>query len=218
VQSEACADETVWFKFKTSATPGDVQIVIRDILSNGYIAAPQIAVYRYTGADNSCTANPFNGLAKLDENTGVVVLAGVTLDSAKVSIPCARANTWYYVQVDGIDMSLLGFTLPGSSDNFIFNLQVRDLGNFSKRASNDNLVNALPIDSTVTAPGLYVLPAGGTKSRYGHNVCATCENSEDGDYCGTDETGHTASFSAEDETVWFYFTTSDNPGTLQLLQ
>jgi hypothetical protein len=212
VQSEACADETVWFKFKTSATPGDVQIVIRDILSNGYIAAPQIAVYRYTGADNSCTANPFNGLAKLDENTGVVVLAGVTLDSAKVSIPCARANTWYYVQVDGIDMSLLGFTLPGSSDNFIFNLQVRDLGNFSKRASNDNLVNALPIDSTVTAPGLYVLPAGGTKSRYGHNVCATCENNEDGDYCGTDETGHTASFSAEDETVWFYFTTSDNPG------
>ncbi|QQR98040.1 MAG: T9SS type A sorting domain-containing protein [Sphingobacteriales bacterium] len=212
VQSEPCSDETVWFKFRTSATPGDIEVVVRDVLSNGYIAAPQIAVYRYIGADNSCTTDPFNGIAKLDENTGVVVLAGVTVDSAKVSIPCAKPNTWYYVQVDGIDMSLLGFTLPGATDNFLFNLQVRDLGNYSKRASNDNLVNALPMDSTVTAPGLYVLPAGGTKSRYGHNICATCENNESGDYCGTSETGHTAIFSAEDETVWFYFTTSDNPG------
>lgn len=214
VQSEPCADETVWFKFRTSANPGDIEIVVRDVLALSYIAAPSIAVYRYVGTDNSCTANPFSNLAKLDENSGVVVLAGVQIDSAKVSIPCARPNTWYYVQVDGIDMSLLGFTLPGSSDNFAFNLQVRDLGNYSNRAGNDNLANAFPMDSTITAPTAYVLPAGGTKSRKGHNICATCEDGEDGNYCGINETGHTAAFNAEDETVWYYFTTPSKPGKI----
>lgn len=216
VQSEPCADETVWFKFKTSSTPGDVQIVVKDVLSLGYIAAPTMAVYRYVGADNSCTANPFNNLAKLDENSGVVVLAGVTVDSAKVTIPCARPNATYYVQVDGIDMALLGFSLPGSTDNFAFNLQVRDLGNFIGRAPNDNLANALPIDSTIAPPTPYILPAGGSISIKGHNRCATCENSEDGDYCGNDESGHTASFNAEDETVWYYFTTPPNPGKITI--
>lgn len=216
VQSEPCADETVWFKFKTSATPGEIQITVKDILALGYIAAPTIAVYRYVGSDNSCTATPFNNLAELDNNSGVVVLGGVSVDYAKVKIPCARPNTTYYVQVDGIDMSLLGFTLPGSTDNFLFNIEVKDMGAFSGRALNDNLSQAIPIDSTIARPNPYVLPAGGTKSIKGHNRCATCEDGEIGDYCGVNETGHTAPFGAEDETVWYYFTTPPNPGIITI--
>ncbi|HNE85867.1 MAG TPA: T9SS type A sorting domain-containing protein, partial [Chitinophagales bacterium] len=214
VQSEPCADETVWFKFKTSATPGDIEVVVKDVLALGFIAAPQIAIYRYVGNDNSCSVTPFSNLAQLDINTGVVINLGVQVDSAKVTIPCARPNTWYYVQVDGIDMALLGFPLPGSTDNFMFNLQARDLGNYSARAGNDNLANAYPMDSTINAPNPYILPAGGTKSRKGHNICATCEDGEQGDYCGVNETGHTAAFNAEDETVWYYFTTPSKPGKI----
>jgi hypothetical protein len=217
VQSEPCADETVWFKFTTSATPGEIQITVKDVLALGYIAAPTIAVYRYVGATNyACTSTPFNNLAKLDENSGVVVLAGVSIDYAKVKVHCAQPNTTYYVQVDGIDMALLGFALPGSTDNFAFNIEVKDLGVYTGRALNDNLADAIPIDSTIARPGVYNLPAGGTKSIFGHNICATCEDGEIGDYCGVNETGHTAPFSAEDETVWYYFTTPPNPGIITI--
>lgn len=148
---------------------------------------------------------------ELASNMGFATLLGtVTVDSAKVTLPCVSPNTTYYIQVDGGDASLFGITIPTFTDNFYYNLTVRDLGSGTGRPVNDDLANAIPVDNVAPIDGF--LTAGGSLTINGHNRCATCETGEAGDYCGLDATDHTNS--NEDETVWFYFTTPAKPGVI----
>ena len=214
VQSEPCYDETVWHKFTTSATPGRVQVVLKSLLGvGGYNSVPVVTVYKYVPSGNNCSATPFNGLVELASDMGFATLLGmVTIDSAKITLPCVSPNTTYYIQVDGGDADIFGITLPTFTDNFYYDITVRDLGNGTGRPVNDNLVNAIPVDNVAPIDGM--LTSGGMLTINGHNRCATCENGEIGDYCGSNTTDHTAPFGAEDETVWYYFTTPSTPGVI----
>jgi hypothetical protein len=216
VQSEPEYDETVWHKFTTSANPGEVQVVLKSLLGvGGYNSVPSITIYKYVPSGNPCSATPFANIADVASNSGfATVLGAVTIDSAKVTLPCVSPNTTYYVQVDGGDASLFGITLPTFTDNFYYDLTVRDLGAGTGRPVNDMIANAIPADNAAPIDGL--LPAGGTLNVSGHNRCATCEAGENGDFCGTNTTDHTAAFNAEDETVWYYFTTPATPGTISI--
>jgi hypothetical protein len=216
VQNEPCYDETMWHKFTTGPNPGAVEVEITSLIGiGGFFTVPSVAVYKYVPSGSPCSTTPFANLASLDDDIGFATLLGGIIDpTAKVTLPCVSPNTTYYIQVDGADVSLFGFTFPGFTDNYYYNVDVRDLGAGTGRAPNDNLVNALPADNVAPIDGL--LTAGGTLNVAGHNRCATCENGENGDYCGSNTTDHTAAFGAEDETVWYYFTTPATPGTISI--
>ncbi|MBK9329587.1 MAG: T9SS type A sorting domain-containing protein [Sphingobacteriales bacterium] len=216
VQNEPEYDETMWYKFTTGPNPGAVEVEVTSLVGiGGFFTVPSLAVYKYVPSGNNCSTTPFANLASLDDDIGfATLLGGITDFTAKVTLPCVSPNTTYYVQVDGADVSLFGFTFPGFTDNYYYDIDVRDLGSGTGRAPNDNLANAIPVDNIIPIDGM--LPAGGTLTIGGHNRCATCENGEEGDYCGIDQTDHTAAFGAEDETVWYYFTTPSNPGTISI--
>ena len=216
VQNEPCYDETMWHKFTTGPNPGAVEVEITSLVGNGgFFTVPSVAVYKYVPSGNPCASNPFSNLVALDDDLGfATVLGGIIDPTAKVTLPCVSPNTTYYIQVDGADVSLFGFTFPGFTDNYYYNVDVRDLGSGTGRATNDNLSNALPVDNAAPIDGF--LTAGGSLTVNGQNRCATCENGEIGDYCGNNTTDHTAAFGAEDETVWFYFTTPAKPGTISV--
>jgi hypothetical protein len=216
VQNEPEYDETMWHKFTTGPNPGAVQVVLKSLLGvGGFNSVPSVTIYKYVPGGDPCSATPFGNIVDLASNSGFATIAGtVTIDSAKVTLPCVSPNTTYYVQVDGGDASLFGITIPTFTDNFYYDLTVRDLGNGTGRPSNDNLANAIPVDDAAPIDGL--LAAGGSLTIGGHNRCATCENGEVGDYCGSNQTDHTALFGAEDETVWYYFTTPSKPGAISV--
>ncbi|HRG35322.1 MAG TPA: T9SS type A sorting domain-containing protein [Chitinophagales bacterium] len=216
VQNEPCYDETMWHKFTTGPNPGAVEVEITSLIGNGgFFTVPSVAVYKYVPSGNPCSATPFANIVALDDDLGFATLLGGIIDpTAKVTLPCVSPNTTYYIQVDGADVDLFGFTFPGFTDNYYYNVDVRDLGSGTGRASNDNLVNALPVDNVAPLDGQ--LTVGGTLSVNGHNRCATCENGEIGDYCGNNTTDHTALLNAEDETVWYYFTTPNKPGNINI--
>ncbi|MDB5226915.1 MAG: C-terminal target protein [Bacteroidota bacterium] len=195
---QSCYDETVWYYFTTSATPGQVTInmdVVGNAIADFYgnvslfeaLAIP--AVCSFTNLDYMIQSLPFsNGF-----------------HDAQITAPCLKPYTTYYLQCDGWDVGPLG--LVGVNEQGVFNITVNDNGAGFSRATNDNLANALPVQSGTLA-------AGGTLTVSSHNKCATCENNEPGglSFCGTSGTGHTALLNAEDETVWFYFTTPLKPG------
>lgn len=216
VQNEPEYDETVWHKFTTSSNPGTVQVVLKSLLGvGGFNSVPSLTVYKYVPSGNNCSSTPFANLADLASNMGFATILGtVTIDSAKVTLPCVSPNTTYYIQVDGGDASLFGITIPTFTDNFYYDITVRDLGSGTARPINDNLGFALPVDDVVPIDGL--LTAGGTLTVSGHNRCATCEDGEIGDFCGINQSDHTVAFGAEDETVWYYFTTPSKPGVISI--
>lgn len=216
VQNEPEYDETMWHKFTTGPTPGAVEVEVTSLLGiGGFFSVPSLAVYKYVPNGNNCSTTPFANLASLDSDMGfATILGGVTDFTAKVTLPCVSPNTTYYIQVDGADVSLFGFTFPGFTDNYYYNITVKDLGAGTGRAINDNLANALPVDDVAPLDGQ--LTAGGSLTVKGHNRCATCESGEIGDYCGSNTTDHTAAFGAEDETVWYYFTTPNKPGNISV--
>ncbi|HRH58671.1 MAG TPA: hypothetical protein PLS10_13550, partial [Chitinophagales bacterium] len=216
VQNEPCYDETMWHKFTTGPNPGAVEVEVTSLLGvGGFFTVPSLAVYKYVPSGNNCSTTPFANLASLDDDMGfATLLGGITDFTAKVTLPCVSPNTTYYVQVDGADVSLFGFTFPGFTDNYYYNITVKDLGAGTGRAPNDNLANAIPVDNVVPLDGR--LTPGGSLTIGGHNRCATCETGEQGDYCGANTTDHTAAFNAEDETVWYYFVTPATPGTITI--
>ncbi|MEZ5053763.1 MAG: hypothetical protein R2807_03180 [Chitinophagales bacterium] len=216
VQNEPCYDETMWHKFTTGPNPGTVEVEVTSLIGiGGFFTVPSVAVYKYVPSGNPCSTTPFSNIVALDDDMGFATLLGGIIDpTAKVTLNCVSPNTTYYIQVDGGDVSLFGFTFPGFTDNYYYNVDVRDLGSGTGRAPNDNLANAIPADDVAPIDGL--LPAGGSLTVAGHNRCATCENGENGDYCGNSTTDHTAALGAEDETVWYYFTTPATPGTITI--
>ncbi|HUM51009.1 MAG TPA: T9SS type A sorting domain-containing protein [Chitinophagales bacterium] len=219
VQNEPEYDETMWHKFTTSANPGAVQVVLQSLIGiGGFNAVPSITVYKFSPTCSTCSTpcsiSPFSGLGEVASNSGFATLLGtVTIDSAKVTLPCVSPNTTYYIQVDGGDASLFGITVPTFTDNFYYNLTVRDLGVGTGRPINDDLANAIPVDNVAPIDG--ILTAAGSLTINGHNRCATCETGENADYCGLDQTDHTNS--NEDETVWYYFTTPSKPGVITII-
>ena len=209
LQSEPEYDETMWYKFRTSASPGEVKVKIETILATGFASLPSVVVYKGSSADyNPCTSG-FGGLIEVGSDVGTAtLLGGITKQNPEVTLPCVSADWNYFVQVDGVDMALLGFTLPGFlySDNFTYNVKVTDDGSGSSRPTNDNLLDALPVDNAAPINGN--LTAGGSLTIDGFNNCATTEPDEPNvDHITSDHQDRN-----EDETVWYYFTTPAKPG------
>lgn len=115
-------DETVWYHFTTSATPGTVTVSITG--ASGIDA--NIHVYQALTWP-SCS---FADLAEVG-NADDIFSFNTSLD-----IPCIEANTTYYVQVDGFD--LIG-------DYGTFNIQVTDNGLPVPSAPNDTICGAIPL-------------------------------------------------------------------------
>lgn len=217
-QNEPEFDETMWYRFRTSATPGEIKVKLETVLTTGFASLPSLTVYKGSSSSyNPCT-NGFGGLIEVASDMGsATLLGGITKQDAEVTLPCPSANWNYFIQVDGYDMSLLGFTLPGFlySDNFIYNVKVNDNGSGDPRPTNDKVVNAIPVDSIAPLDGM--LTSGGALSIKGHNQCATADDNEprfdnliNAGYNGSSTTDHQSLL--EDETVWYYFITPSNPG------
>lgn len=142
-------DETVWFTFTTSATPGLISVNINNVTGG---LAPTMTVYL---ADNfpSCS---FSDITEIDN--AVAILAGQSLS---LDFPCLQPNTTYYVQVDGLDV--LG-------DDGNFDISVSDNGVPNLFAPNDDICNASNIGN---------VPVGGsTPVLSTYNFCATTESGE----------------------------------------
>lgn len=115
-------DETVWFIFTTSATPGLTTITVNNTV--GIDAG--IHIY---AIDNGPTCN-FSNLIEI-ENADDAFSGNVSVD-----IPCLPPNTSFYVQVDGDDV--LG-------PNGTFDITVSDNGLANGYAPNDSICNATPL-------------------------------------------------------------------------
>lgn len=171
-------DETVWYTFTTSATPGEITVNVTGVTGG---LQTQLTVYR-SDAPPSCD---FNDLTEYDNITA-------TLPDANLSFPleCLEPNTTYYIQLDGLDVI---------GDNGDFNIQVIDNGTPHLFPPNDDICSATVLGT---------VPAGGsTALTPSHNFCATTEPGE------PNVSG--CSYLQDplcDETVWFRFTTSANPG------
>ena len=172
-------DETVWYTFTTSATPGLITVDINSTLDLDawlavYSVIPQV----------SCN---FADLTEVDQNTENPLSLDASLD-----LPCLLPNTTYYVQVDGIDFSILG------DDEGTFIITVTDDGNPNAYAPYDNICSAYDFG---------VVPAAGSPLISTNNFCATEEAGEPNVSGGVVITDN-----SYDETVWFKFTTSATPG------
>lgn len=142
-------DETVWYQFTTSGTPGIVTVNVTGV-SGGLQTS--LTVYQSL-APPSCS---FNDLLEYDYLTALV-------PDANLSFPleCLQPNTTYYIQLDGLDVI---------GDNGDFNIQVVDNGTPHLSAPNDDICNAT---------GLGVVPVNGsTALTPSHNFCATTESNE----------------------------------------
>lgn len=142
-------DETVWFVFTTSATPGLITIDV-DNVSGGL--APTMTLYR---GDNppSCA---FSDITEIDNTTAIIANQSISLSEA-----CLQPNTTYVVQLDGVDV--LG-------DDGFFDITVTDDGNPNTFSPNDDICNATNVGS---------VPVGGsTPVLNTFNFCATTENGE----------------------------------------
>lgn len=215
VQSEPEYDETMWYRFRTSINPGEIKVKLETVISAGFFSAPSLTVYKGQSAGYNPCNSGFGGLIEVASDFGAAAVFGTTKWDAEVTLPCPSANWNYFIQVDGMDASLFGITIPGFDDNFIYNVKVSDDGSGSTRPINDKLADAIPVDSVAPINGM--LAVGGTLAIKGHNLCATAEDNEprvDGGYNGSNTTDHQSGL--EDETVWFYFTTPNKPGIINV--
>jgi|GEM_PF-3240263 len=217
VQSEPEYDETMWYRFRTSATPGEIKARLETIITTGFASVPGLTVYKGSSANyNPCTSG-FSGLIEVASDMGAAAAFGVVKWDAEVTLPCPSPNWNYFIQVDGADASLFGFTIPGFDDNYAYNLYVTDDGSGSSRPSNDKIAQAIPVDDVVPLDGN--LAVGGTLTVKGHNMCATADDNEprfsdiiNAGVNGSNTTDHQSAL--EDETVWFYFITPSKPGII----
>ncbi len=215
VQSEPEYDETMWYRFRTPLNPGEIKVKLETVITGSFLSAPSLTVYKGQSADyNPCSAG-FAGLIEVASDFGAAAFNGITKWDAQVTLPCPSANWYYFIQVDGLDASLWGFTLPFYDDNFVYNVKVTDDGSGSARPVNDRIENALPVDSIAPLDGN--LAVGGTLAIKGNNLCATAEDNEprvDSGYNGSNTTDHRSGF--EDETVWYYFITPNKLGKINV--
>lgn len=141
-------DETVWYTFTTSATPGLTTVEV--INTTGI--NPNIDIYSIANAP-SCNFSDLTRIA-FDDNGG-------NSSTAQVDIECLTPNTTFYVQVDGNDLF---------GDNGTYDIRVRDDGSANAYAVNDSICNA-------TATGV-VPSGGNTPIIASHNFCSGEEPGE----------------------------------------
>jgi Secretion system C-terminal sorting domain len=174
-------DETVWFTFTTNNNPGAITVELFNL--TGII--PAITVYQAAVFPN-CT---FGNLTFIADQTAV------PFSNLSLQIPCLRANTTYFVQVDGVDF-------------------IGDKGAFSIRVTDNGVPQVLPPnDDICNATNLGLIPLGGASALTpGTNICATEQTGEPHVSGLLDRTDP-----LYDETVWYRFTTSGTPGTFNVL-
>ncbi len=170
-------DETVWYIFTTSNTPGAITVDVTNFTG----IDPIITVYDISFAP-SCA---FIDLTEIAQSG---------LFNQSVGIRCARPNTSYYIQIDGVDIT---------GDKGTFDISVTDNGIANLYPANDNICNALnfglmPVFGTVNATNQ-------------HNFCATEET-------GEPNVSGLNNFLDQnyDETVWYSYFTNLTPGDIRI--
>jgi hypothetical protein len=134
---QSCYDETVWFYFNSGANPGQVTINM-DVIGNGISDFyGNISLFEYLGG--SCAS--FSSVDFLLQSSPF----SNGFHDAQITAPCLKPNTIYYLQCDGWDVGPLG--LLGVDEQGAFNVSVSDNGASTARPSNDDLANALPVQS-----------------------------------------------------------------------
>lgn len=118
--STLTCDESVWYTFTTSGSPGTITVAI----SNAVGINAVINVYSVSPT-GSCNFTDLDWIANRDD---------LLSNNVSLSIPCLPGNTQFYVQVDGLD--ILG-------DYGTFDIRVSDNGTFVGAPANDNLCNAI---------------------------------------------------------------------------
>jgi large repetitive protein len=113
-------DETVWYRFTTSANPGEITVAITNAVGINAI----LNVYRVSPAA-SCAFGDLTYVANADN---------LISNNVSLVLPCLVPNTTYYVQVDGVDV--LG-------DNGTFQIRVTDNGSFVAAPANDLICGAV---------------------------------------------------------------------------
>lgn len=180
-------DQTVWYTF-VAPPSGNVTIDLNnDPQNRGDDIDLQGAVY--ASDNNTCNGN----LEEIDSDYFPVIL-----DEA-VTVTCLDPGRIYYLQVDG---SLLPpAPLPSVFVEGYFDITITEDAAFVPLPSSDSLCNAVDLGTVPTGLGTPLFSTS--------NYCATTEIGEPGvDNCST-----FFNFIC-DETVWFYFTTNNNPGTI----
>lgn len=216
VQSEPEYDETMWYRFRTPANPGEIKVRLQNVFQLGVATVSYVRVYKGNSANYNPCNSGFGGLIEVGFDWGSsTIVGGFTVQDGVVTLPCPSPNWNYFVQIDGEDLSVFGFTPPGYTDEFIYNLYVTDDGSGSARPTNDKVAGAIPVDDIAPLDGQ--LTAGGSLTIKGHNNCATADDNEprfsdiiNSGVNGSNTTDHQSLL--EDETVWFYFTTPSKPG------
>jgi hypothetical protein len=122
VVSSLTCDESVWYTFTTSASPGQITVAI----TNAVGINANINIYSVSPS-GSCSFTNLTQIASRDD---------LLSNNVSISIPCLPGNTQYYAQVDGVD--ILG-------DNGTFDIRVSDNGTFVGAPANDMLCNAVPM-------------------------------------------------------------------------
>ncbi len=220
VQSEPEYDETMWYRFRTPANPGEIKVRLQNVFQLGVASVSSVTVYKGNSSNYNPCSSGFGGLIEVGSDWGSSTIVGsFTVQDGEVTLPCPSPNWNYFVQIDGYDLSVFGFSPPGYTDEFIYNLYVTDDGSGSTRPANDKIAGAIPVDDVAPLDGQ--LTAGGTLTVKSHNMCATADDNEprfsdiiNAGVNGSNTTDH-QNFN-EDETVWFYFTTPAKPGIINL--
>jgi|GEM_PF-1205648 len=183
-------DETVWYSFTTSATPGDFTINITSPIQlppNSFINSSIVLYESFAGV----TCN-YNNLFEV-EYAFNPVLPIPNIGSESLTVSCLRPNTTYYIQIDGLD---LYFNEEGE-----FNISVSDDGSPNIIPANDDVCNAVAMG---------IVPSGSSVSLNNQN-----------NFCALEEPGEPLVSGGNniddinyDETVWYTFTTNNNPGLI----
>lgn len=195
-------DETVWYYFKTSSTPGAVTINLNSATKfQGFNLYQLNNAYTPNTGGWDCSATPSFGALTLFDQTGI--FNGV--QNVSRTVYCLNPDTYYYIQIDAYDDLVNGNTDGGS-----FTLTVSDNGVNTGPPLNDNIAYLSGANNANF--GTITNAAGVTRSRPAdynilNNYCATDELGEpDVDYSIADN------LNGADETVWYRFRTDATPG------
>lgn len=197
-------DETVWYKFRTAADVGPINIFVDNF---GDLANLSAVVYKYQGTDingnMSCTdGSPTNWNELLEVEASSFVNTGIF--DVNLTINCLEPSTWYYIQVDGWDNVL-------DLDQGTFNITVTDNGPANAYPNNDLFCDAIVLTSPSGA-GIQSIVFGETTGPIaGNNICTTEELGEP--FTSQDSVVTNNDY---DETVWYAFQSDAAPGEVEI--
>ncbi len=198
----------VWYGFKTGAGsnhPGQITIEVTN--PSHACLNLHVELFEYKGAFDKTTCESqtnlntqFNKLLKVGKGSAFLTR------SEKLVLDCPKPNTEYFIRVTGTaSATCFGF---GDTQGD-FDLKVSMSGVSISSPENDDICDATQGGNK---GNLGTLPSGGTKSVSNHNnICATQE-------LGEPNTTQSAVQSEPeyDETTWYKFRTSANPGKITI--